>query len=220
MFRRVLIPVLLLAVPAVAAAAGGATAASSVTSKQVANGSLTGRDIKNRSIKRRDLGRGLVAKLRGPAGPPGPQGPAGEPGADGHDGATGPRGPSDGRIVQVQDNQDLGTEEQPAIVATLPLPAGKWMLTAATGVTKIDDDFRNAYCTLNSGGTELGRARPFDNSTQRSAQATVLASVVLAKAGKVELRCWKEGTATIVTSNDTTPTIQAIRVETLVVTSG
>jgi type VI protein secretion system component Hcp len=66
---------------------GSAYAATSITGKDVKNGSLTGADVKDRSLSARDFKAGEVP--RRPVGPTGNPGAAGEQGAPGRDGAPG-----------------------------------------------------------------------------------------------------------------------------------
>jgi len=86
-----------------AATGDSAYAATTITGKNIKDGTITGTDIKNRSLGTHKLSAaalGTLARTGGPAGPQGPKGatgPAGPKGATGpagRKGATGPTGPA------------------------------------------------------------------------------------------------------------------------------
>jgi hypothetical protein len=111
-FARRPSPSLIVALLALALAAGGPAAAADftksvarlITGKQVKNNSLTGRDVKDGSLLARDFKRGQLpvgtaaGGAEGPRGPqgergvPGERGPAGEAGSPGERGLPGERG--------------------------------------------------------------------------------------------------------------------------------
>jgi hypothetical protein len=154
---------------------------------------------------------------RGPTGSDGARGPTGSEGAKGSAGPTGPTGPSEGWTAKVLGNFEIGqSEEQAVLVTSLKLPAGKWMVSAETGLTNISGEARSAWCKLSSGSTEIGRTRALDvaAASQRSGSATVLGGVDLPSGGTVEFLCWAQATLVYVPANSD-PAIDAIQVATL-----
>jgi len=164
----------------------------------------------------------VIKALKGNRGPAGPQGAAGANGtsgangANGKEGAQGLRGPSEALTAKGSENFEIGkNESEPEDVVSLKLPAGKWLVSAETGLTNVSGGERSAWCKLESGGTELGRTRALDETAQRSGDATVLgAGAELPKGGTVEFLCWEEGSAVFVPAQSR-PAIQAIAVATL-----
>ncbi len=184
---------------------------------------------------------------QGPRGPKGPKGAKGAKGATGATGATGAnglpgqrgvagsagsqgvpgeRGPSDGAIVSVEGgNTEIGkSPAEPKVIASLPLTAGKWMVTGVAGLTNIASggEERSAWCSLNVNGTQLGISQALDKAApeSRHGEATVLGAVDLAADSTVELRCWAEEEIggvgdEVYTANKSRPSIQAIQVGTL-----
>ena len=78
-----------------AALGGSAYAATTVTGKDIRDGTVTGRDVKNHSLGTNKLSAtalGSLAGQPGPAGPQGPKGDRGERGPAGPVGLTGPKG--------------------------------------------------------------------------------------------------------------------------------
>src|SRR5262249_5181389 len=122
--KRLKHPAMIVAVVALFVAAGGGTAA-------YASGLINGSQIKNHSIAATKLTKSAIKSLRGQRGPAGAAGAKGDSGASGKAGSTGPpgpTGPSNGYL-----NYHLGgtlDSTDNTTVNTLPLSAGKYMVTA------------------------------------------------------------------------------------------
>jgi hypothetical protein len=117
----------------------------SVGSAQLRNNVVTSSKVRNHSLLARDFrAHQLPAGRQGQAGPAGPQGAAGAaggPGPQGPRGATGPTGPQGATgatgsqgpagpvevLYKVQSAPVSSSDG--AVIATISLPAGKWLLT-------------------------------------------------------------------------------------------
>jgi hypothetical protein len=77
-----------------AALGAGAYAATTITGKNIKDGTITGRDVKNRSLGTNELTATAVSSLTGQRGPAGPQGERGERGPAGPTGPKGETGPA------------------------------------------------------------------------------------------------------------------------------
>ena len=92
----------------------------------------------------------------GPAGPTGPEGPAGPAGRTGPEGPQGPAGPSDAYFRNEGDPPML-VGQVDTTVATLDLPAGRYMLFATVGLLDlVGTEPQFTVCNL-SGGIEAGQ---------------------------------------------------------------
>jgi hypothetical protein len=114
----------------------------SVGSRQLRNNVVTSRKVRDHSLLARDFkDHQLPAGRQGKAGPAGPQGAAGGPGPQGSRGATGLTGPkgatgatgSQGpagpvNVLYKAQSSPVSTSGT-ATIATISLPAGKWLLT-------------------------------------------------------------------------------------------
>jgi len=189
---------------------GGATAfaaglgKNSVGPKQLKRNAVTSSKIKNGAVTEGKIAASARAALQGPQGLQGP---------------VGPRGPSNGRASSVQGNTEIGlSEAEPAIVDSLALGAGKWLVVAETGISNISTEQRSAVCSLSVASKEIGRTRVLDAAaaTQISGDATVLGAADLPSGGTVRFLCWADGDEVYVPV-DSRPAIQAVQVETLAV---
>ena len=136
----------IMATVAVFIALGGTSwAAVKITGANVKNGSLTGKDIRDRSIAPRDLKKKLTGK-RGPVGTPGPRGTAGPAGPQGE------RGPSFATFVNGAPKFLEGNS--PETVATLKIPAGRWMLGVSATLKNETTAQTTADCELKFGRDE------------------------------------------------------------------
>ena len=189
----------------------------SVGNKQLKNNAVTTAKIKNGTITQGKISSAAQAALRGLHGPTGQTGPGGAAGPSGPKGLEGARGPSEAFTKKGAEDFEVGhTEGEASAVVSLALPAGKWLVTAATGLTNISGATRSAWCKLASGATEFGRTRAIDEaaSTARSGSAPVLGGIELPSGGTVELLCWGNGTGIFVPAVSR-PAINAIQVATL-----
>lgn len=192
----------------------------SVGTKQLKNNAVTTAKIKNGAITQGKISSAAQAALhglQGPAGPAGSAGSAGPAGPAGPRGLEGARGPSEAFTKTGTEDLALGESEgEQTDVASLALPAGKWLVTAETGITNISGETRSAYCRLVSGATEIGRTRALDLApgTQRSGSATVLGGIELPSGGTVEFLCFGVGTGIFVPALST-PAMDAIQVANL-----
>ena len=157
----------------------------------------------------------------GTSGLPGQKGAAGASGATGAAGVPGERGPSDGAFASVEGgNTEIGKSagEAKAIVS-LPLTAGKWIVTGAASLTNVSGKLHSAWCSLNVGATQLGVDMAIDDQAPQviHGDATVLGAADVPAGGIVQLRCWAqgEGGEEVFTSAGSRPSIQAIQVGTL-----
>ena len=86
---------------------------------------------------------------QGPQGPAGPAGPTGATGAPGATGATGPAGAAGTGTAFVSSGGSGGqTVTTPIDLASLTLPAGKYLITATVHIGTIDEDEQIFTCTL------------------------------------------------------------------------
>jgi len=176
----------------------------SVGTKQLKKNAVNSAKIKDSSLKAIDFQAGQL-----PAGPQGPKGDAGPKGD------TGPRGPSAGFTAQGESNFEIGqSSSAPALVSSLNLPAGKYLVIGETGLTNISGGSRDAWCELKAGGNQLGVTRALDIASQRSGDSTVLGGVSLSSGGTVEFVCWSESTGVYVPA-ESNPAMQAIEVASL-----
>ena len=189
----------------------------SVGTKQLKNNAVTTAKIKNGAITQGKISSAAQAALHGLQGPAGPAGSAGPAGPGGPRGLEGARGPSEAFTTTGTENFALGhSEGEQTDVASLALPAGKWLVTAETGITNVSGETRSAYCRLVSGATEIGRTRALDTApgTQRSGSATVLGGIELPSGGTVEFLCFGSGTGIFIPALST-PAMDAIQVASL-----
>lgn len=114
----------------------------SVGSAQLRNNVVTSRKVRGHSLLARDFkAHQLPAGRRGKAGPTGPQGLPGVAGTPGSRGATGPTGPTGATgatglqgpagplDVLYKAQSGTATSSAGTTIATISLPAGKWLLT-------------------------------------------------------------------------------------------
>jgi hypothetical protein len=161
-------PAMVVAMLALFAALTGtavATTSALITGNQIKNSSITGADVKNKSLTPRDFRgsvrgpRGLTG-LAGLQGPQGPQGLQGTQGPQGPQGPTGPKGdkgetgPSNG--FSVNSGSILAWTGAPQGVATLALPAGRYVLNAHAFTDNDDAGSQSVICMIALGGTTVG----------------------------------------------------------------
>ncbi|HEX5713703.1 MAG TPA: hypothetical protein VFX85_10355 [Solirubrobacterales bacterium] len=174
---------------------------------------------------------------RGPKGPKGAKGAKGAPGekgetglpgqrgtagANGTNGAQGERGPSDGWIASTDAPIPpiSNSLDEPTVLDSLALPAGKWMLTGHASLTNFSGETITALCSLNAGGEQLGLDIAIDAQTpeELNGDAVVLGAADLPAGGTVELGCWSTNNPgkEVYVTGPSTPTLQAIQVENLI----
>jgi hypothetical protein len=180
-----------------------------VASPQVVNGSL----------QTKDLSKKARAALKGNRGLRGLQGLKGDTGAAGAPGAPGAPGPSAAYSTSAAGNTQVGASSAaPVTILSLSLPAGKYVVTATTGLTNISGATRSAWCTLQNGTTQLGMTRGFDvaDATQRSTAVTVQGAVTLAATATITFQCYGDA-ANVWIPAQSRPSMQAIMVGSLTV---
>lgn len=157
-------PAIVIATLALFVALGGTAVAAGtlITGTQIKNSSITGVDVKNKSLTSRDF-RGSVRGprgLTGPAGPAGPQGLAGPQGPQGLQGPVGPKGdkgdagPSSGFSFNIGNVLAWSGADQG--LATLALPAGRYVLNGHASLDNDDPGPQSAVCRIALGGTTVG----------------------------------------------------------------
>jgi hypothetical protein len=193
-------PATVLAVVALAVAAGGTSYAAtalppnSVGTAQLKNNSVTSKKVKDLALTRSDFARGQL-----PTGPPGPPGPAGTPGAPGPRGPAGqpgPAGPSEA-FSGFKDGP-VSLPSSLSTVATLALStpgnyvalAKAWLFHSANASALVHcrlvagGDFDDAYTTLDAVSSGF--------TSRRSIALNVVHSFT--SAGSVQLQCSDSGT--------------------------
>jgi hypothetical protein len=160
----------------------------SVGTPQLKNNAVTTKKVKNGSLLRADFKAGQV-----PAGARGATGATGATGAAGPAGPQGPIGPSNAVFSQSATNILTWTTTV-AVVQSLNLPAGKWVVISKVLGNSNDGAIDASIdCTLNAGATVIDDG--FDNARVGTSAAddreyfTYFGALDLAAAGTVELRC-------------------------------
>ncbi len=182
-------PAMLVAfVALVAATAGGAIAADAlVTSAGVKNNSLTGADIRNNSISGADIRNRSIGPADLTAAARGRSGPAGPAGAAGPAGPAGAPGPSAG-FAYDSGPSDLAWNDLDQVVATLPLPAGNYVLSAKVLATN-DGALVTVSCNLSLGQSVIDTAFPLSLDTTDRDYFPLSGRGSLAAAGSVAVTC-------------------------------
>src|SRR5262249_17854975 len=111
-----------------------------VGTAQLKKNAVTSVKVKDGSLKAGDFAAGQL--------PAGPQGPKGDTGATGTNGAPGAPGPSNGYIHPYSSTPVGIDSAQGAVVASIDLPAGKYLVFAKTGVASTTPTGVVVQCTL------------------------------------------------------------------------
>ena len=93
------------------------------------------------------------AELIGPQGPMGPQGPTGATGPAGPTGPTGPQGPAGANGVghaYVASNSSVTLGGSDAVVASVTVPLGSYLIFGKAALTNSDSSSRFANCVLST----------------------------------------------------------------------
>jgi hypothetical protein len=150
----------------------------SVGTAQLKKNAVTGAKVKNGSLRAVDFGAGQL--------PAGPQGPRGDTGARG---PQGDRGPSNGYIHPWSNSPIYIDGAQGATLATLNLPAGKYIVFAKTVAATTFNGGVTVQCTLTA-GDGYDYSAFFVHPTAGQAETTALnIGVTLASAGHAQLWC-------------------------------
>lgn len=181
-----------------------------VTSSKVRNHSLLARDFKAHQLPRGPRGvAGSTGRqgVAGPAGPQGARGPAGEAGAlgsrgaagptgpQGATGATGPQGPAGPVDVLYKAQSGTASSSATATIATISLPAGKWLLTGNVVANNSSSTAAaEADCTIGTVGADpiFTNAKTFLPAHSGSEQPQTLSIQAISDstfAGTAELDC-------------------------------
>jgi hypothetical protein len=180
---------------------GGAYAASALPANSV--GTL---QIKKRAVTLSKIAPGAQKALRGQAGAAGPTGPQGPTGPEGAARATGALVPA-GTAAAVTGSKATATATDTlGVIATLPLPAGDWVVFAKAWAEDQTAGFSTRLdCSLGAGSeVDTVVARLQDPTVTGSAFRSTLAFNVparLSTAGQAVLEC-QAGGGSSVTIND------------------
>ena len=160
--------------------------------------SVTTVQVKDRSLKTEDLAAGVL-----PA--PAAAGPRGPRGGQGEAGPTGPRGPANAIIRRRTGAAVVGVEAKAsADVATMKLPAGRWIVRYDTQAYFFPAAGANENdwftCQLVVDGTPTGDGRDvlLGNGASAGGVGVITGDRVVRASGetKVVLRCWHPGALT------------------------
>ncbi len=143
-------PATIVAMLALFIAIGGtATAASGlINGKKIKNNTVAGKKLKNKTITKNKLAPKTIKALKGKQGPKGEQGPQGDPGV------VSPLFLESGNL-NIPANTEFG-------LATLDVPAGKYMVTANVRITTNATDVVSCGLSGNNGGGEVSST--YDNN--------------------------------------------------------
>lgn len=157
--------------------------------------------VKDHSLRAVDLARDAVAA--GPRGPRGPEGPAGTTGPAGAAGAPGPAGSAGVTSVVMRRRDGSAIVDFNAgasvDVATMKVPAGRWLVQAETTATYFPNQSPNGdqfHCGLITDGVLTGHKQAFlGNATGATHEMTFTVTQPLldsASSASVVLRCWHD----------------------------
>ena len=196
--------------------AASATTRGLITGKQIAPHTLNSKHLVNHTVQAHDLSKGLIRSLQGARGAMGPVGPQGPKGATGATGSQGPRGPQ-GLQGPVGPSSAFSTFEMGVnygvnytSVGSLDLPAGSFVIFAATTVYDTVED-QETYCYLDD-STEPGldiRSTSTSVASNYSAALSLQAVLAASVANTVNFSCMSDGPSA---STDNGTHITAIRV--------
>jgi hypothetical protein len=153
----------------------------SVTNAKLRGDAVTSGKVKNRSLRAIDFKLGQL-----PAGPRGPQG------AKGDKGDAGAPGAASAKTVAVPNVGDLTSATAGQLIASLPLSAGSYIITAQAKIAGRQTTAGDAYatCTLAAGTDEdTVRWHAYQNAT--SAAGVLVLSVLhtFTATGIAQLKC-------------------------------
>ncbi len=149
-----------------------------VTNPKLRGDAVTSGKVKNRSLKAIDFALGQLPA--GPAGPKGDKGDAGAPGA-----AT-------AKTVSAPNLVELPSLSVGQLIASLPLSAGSYVITAQARVFGRRTTPGDAYATCSlTAGTDQDTASWYGYQNASSAGGMIVATVphTFAAAGVAELKC-------------------------------
>jgi len=180
-----LVVVALAATPIGQAAGRMVLGKNSVGTAQLKKNAVTSAKVKNGSLKAADFGTGQL--------PAGPQGPKGDAGTQGPRGET---GPSNGYIHAWANHAVSIDSAQGAVVATLSLPAGQYLVFAKTGAATNFGGAINVQCTLAAGSAYDYSDFQLRPSGTEGDTATLNIGVTLASPAQAQLWCRGMGDST------------------------
>jgi hypothetical protein len=153
----------------------------SVGTTQLKKNAVTSAKVKNGSLKAADFGAGQL-----PAGPQGPQGPKGD---TGDRGPQGDPGPSNG-YVHPYSNTPVGIDSaQGAVVTSINLPAGKYLVFARTGVATNAATGVAVQCTLTAANAYDYSVFDLRTGSIAESATTLNIGVTLNSPGQAQLWC-------------------------------
>jgi hypothetical protein len=150
----------------------------SVGTAQLKKNAVTGAKVKDGSLRATDFGSGQL--------PAGPQGQKGDAGARGPQGDT---GPSNGYIHAYSATPVMIDSAQGAIVASIDLPAGKYLVFAKTGAASTTSTGVVVQCTLTAPNAYDYSAFELYHGSVETATTSLNIGVTLATAGQANLWC-------------------------------
>ena len=150
----------------------------SVGTAQLKKNAVTSAKVKDGSLKATDFGSGQL-----PAGPPGPKGDAGPRGQQGDTGA------SNGYIHAYSAVPVMIDGAQGAVVASINLPAGKYLVFAKTGVASTTSTAVVVQCTLTAPNAYDYGAFELSHGSVETSTTSLNIGVTLATAGQASLWC-------------------------------
>jgi hypothetical protein len=149
-----------------------------VGTAQLKKNAVTGAKVKDGSLKTADFGAGQL--------PAGPQGPKGDAGAKG---AQGDPGPSNGYIHPYSSTPVGIDSAQGSVVASIALPAGKYLVFAKTGVASTTPTGVVVQCTLTAASAyDYSELELYHGSVETSTMSLNI-GVTLASPGQANLWC-------------------------------
>ena len=165
--------------------------------------------VKDHSLRPVDLAAGTGLGARGPRGPEGPAGQAdasGPPGPAGPVGPAGAAGPAGITSAVIRRRDGLAILDFPAgssvNVATMQLPAGRWIVQAETNATFFPNEqpgleADHFHCGLVVNGTLGSQKQAFLGNRTGGAHETVLTTTQAldtTSSATIVLRCWHDAT--------------------------
>jgi hypothetical protein len=156
----------------------------SVGSKQIKPNAVTGSKVKDGSLFSNDFASGQL--------PRGPKGDTGQQGGSGPQGPAGPAGPSS-VIYRTKTGQPPLTKDNDSTIATMPLPAGHWLVTSQLLAVDFDAGGILVRCGLTVGGTAFPSTAVSIGQNNPGAPITSTAALSLPASGEASIRCHYEG---------------------------
>ena len=168
----------------VLACAGSATAARLITGRQIKDSSITTKDVKNGSLLKRDFGAAQLPRgpqgTRGAEGPAGPRGPAGGAGRNGSNGFGVLRYPSNGFVLS---NGQSDFVQVPCPAGTYPTGGDAWAVDQATQLTFHPEVITGQGFTSTAAGVGTGWFANVDDVS--SGDVDVFVDAICANASQV-----------------------------------